>query len=108
MTKVPEEFRTNTATEIFEDLRRALESHPEYREKITDYWTAFELEAFEETLPLEARVLELLKDRKEGEARKLLTEFVTSRCGEALAAARAMLGELKSLPIAVERPKKMN
>jgi len=107
ITEVPEEFSTTTASEIFDDLRLALEYHPEYRDKITYYWTVFEIQTIEETLPLEAKVLALAKDKKVDEARKLLTEFVKSKCDEALAAARAMLGELKSLPICVERPKKI-
>ena len=55
-------------------------------------------------MPLEAKVLALAGDRKVDEARKLLTEFVASKCGEALGAARVMLRELKSLPIFVEPP----
>ncbi len=107
ITEVPEEFSTTTASEIFDDLRLALEYHPEYREKITYYWTVFELQTIEETLPLEVKVFTLAKDKKVDEARKLLTEFVKLKCDKALAAAKAMLGELESLPICVERPEKI-
>lgn len=99
ITEVPEVFRTTEASEVFEELRLVLEYHPEYREKITRYWTVFELQAYEETLPLEAEVLALVNDEKVDKARKLLTEFVESKCDAALAAAREMIGMLESLPI---------
>lgn len=98
ITEVPEAFRTNTASEIFDELRLALEYHPELREKITYHWTVFELQTIEETLPLEAMVVDLVNKKKVKEARKVLTEFVAAKCDKVLADAMAFIKELKSVP----------
>jgi hypothetical protein len=95
---VPEDMRTNAAARVFEDLRLIVEHHPEYRDKITHYWKIFDIHTMEETAALEGKVAVLADDGKPDEARKLLTEFVANKCGEALAAASQILDEIRGLP----------
>jgi hypothetical protein len=99
ITEVPEAFRTDTASEVFDNLRKVLEYHPERRDEITHFWTVFELQTIEQTLPLEMEVVALVQQQRIDEARKLLTDFVAATCDQALIAARKMITELESLPI---------
>jgi hypothetical protein len=95
---VPEAMRTNAAAKVFDALRLTIEYHPEYRDKITHYWKIFDIHTMEESTALEGKVAMLAADGKPVEARKLLTEFVASKCNEALSAASQILDEIKGLP----------
>jgi hypothetical protein len=52
----------------------------------------------EESTAVEGKAAVLADSGKPGEAGKTLTEFVTKKCDEALAAASQILGEIKDLP----------
>ena len=95
---VPEAMRTNAAAKVFEQLRLAVEYHPEYREDITHFWKIFDIHSIEESSALEAEVTVLIDSKKQDEARKRLTDFVESRCSQALSAASQILGDIESLP----------
>ena len=95
---VPEAMRTNAAAKVFEELRLAVEYHPECRNKITHYWKIFDIHTMEETTALEGKVTQLADGGKLVEAKKLLTEFVENKCDEAMSAASQILDEVKGLP----------
>jgi len=99
ITKVPDDFSTTTAAKIFDDLRLTLEYHPEMRDKITRYWTVWELQAIEQMYPLENQVKSLVADGKVTVARELLTAFIQSKCDDALAKAKVWIDDLKALPV---------
>jgi dipeptidase len=95
---VPEEMRTDAAAKVFDELRLAIEYHPEYRDKITHYWKIFDIHTMEESTELEGKVVQLADSGKTGEARKLLTEFAEKKCGEALSAASQIINDVRGLP----------
>jgi len=92
-------IRANPVAQVFENLRLTLEYHPEYRPKITHYFTVFELQTIEQTEKLEADVSKLADDGREIEARVLLTEFVVKKCNEAMSLGSQWLEFLQSLPL---------
>jgi hypothetical protein len=98
INSVPESMRTNAAAKIFDELRLAVEYHPEYRDKITHYWKIFDIHTMEESTALEGKVVQLADSGKTDEARKLLTEFAAKKCSEALSAASQILDDVKGLP----------
>jgi hypothetical protein len=95
---VPESMRTNTAAKVFDEVRLAVEYHPECREKITHYWKIFDIHTVEESVALEGKAAMLANGEKKAEARKLITDFVANKCNEALSAASQILDELKGMP----------
>lgn len=95
---VPESMSTNAAAKLFEELRLAVEYHPEYRDKITHYWKIFEIHIMEESVALEGKVAVLTDGGKLDDARKMLTEFVNDKCKETMAMASQMLTDIKNLP----------
>lgn len=98
INEVPEPMKTNVAAKMFDELRLAVEYHPEYREKITHFWKIFEIHTMEESAAFEMKVMMLASKGKMDEARKLLTEFVANKCNETIIAAKKILEEIKGLP----------
>jgi len=96
--EVPESMRTNAAARVFDELRLAIEYHPEYRDEITHYWKIFDIHTIEESAELEGRVTKLSDDGKTDEAKKLLTEFVANKCSQALSVSSQIIDDIKSLP----------
>jgi hypothetical protein len=95
---VPEAMRTNTAAKTFEELRLAIEYHPEYREEITSFWRVFDIHSVEESALLETEAAALTEANKLEEVRKRLTGYVENRCDQALSAAMQILKDLENLP----------
>ncbi len=95
---VPESMKTNAAAKVFDELRLAVEYHPDYRDKVTHHWKIFEMHVMEESTAVEGKATVLADSGKPGEARKLLTEFVARKCEEVLAATAQILDEIKGLP----------
>jgi hypothetical protein len=98
ITTVPEPMQISAAAKVFEDLRLAIEYHPEYRDKITHFWKIFDIHTMEECTPLETEVSLLAASGKLGEARARLTEFVARKCKQAFAEASRTLEWVKSIP----------
>ncbi len=96
--EVPEAMRTNAAAKIFDQLRLAVEYHPEYRDQITHFWKVFDIHSIEESSALEVEVAALAINSQKGEARKQLTDFVAARCTQALSTASQLLSEIEGLP----------
>jgi hypothetical protein len=96
---VPEALGTSEAFNLFEELRLAVEYHPEYRVEVTDYWKVFEIQTIEKSYGVEREAGKLSDAGKEEEARKLLTKFCEDTCNDALAVAQDMLKHLNKLPI---------
>jgi hypothetical protein len=99
INSVPEDMRTSAAARVFEDLRLAIEYHPEYRDKITHYWKIFDIHTIEESTALEGKVTLLADGGKVDEARKLLTEFVVNKCDQVMKVASQMLNDVKDLQL---------
>jgi hypothetical protein len=99
--EVPAEItgEANPVARVFEELRLALDYHPEFRQKIKDYWTTFEVHSVEESVRLEKEILALAGAGDTDGARVKLTEFVNKKLAEAVVHGRQWLDELKSLPI---------
>jgi hypothetical protein len=95
---VPEAMMTNSAADIFERLRLAVEYHPEYREEITHFWKIFDIHSIEESSVLEAEVTGLIVGERLDEVRKKLTDFVEARSNQALSMAKQILDEIERLP----------
>ena len=102
INEVPKIVGTNAnpVARVFEDLRICLEYYPEYRAEVTRHLTVFELQTYDQTEKLEVDVTKLVNDGKETEARALLTEFVATKCDEAMAKGSQWLEFLKALPLA--------
>ncbi len=99
VNNIPKALGTTEAFELFEQLRAAVEYHPEYREDITRYWSVFEIQAIEESYMLERDVAAFAEKGKVTEARELLTTFVQKNCDESMATCGKMLDVLNSLPV---------
>jgi dipeptidase len=95
--------RANPLARVFEDLRLALEYHPEYMADINRYFTVFEQQTIEQSKELENDVKQLNDNGKETEARAQLTEFVARKCDEALSIGSEWLKFLKSCTINTEK-----
>jgi hypothetical protein len=101
-------MRANPLAQLFENLRIAVEYHPEYRSEITRYFTIFEKQTIDQSEEIEADIHQLADNGKETEARTRLTEFVARKCNEALSVGTKWLEFLNSLPICdktVDKPK---
>jgi hypothetical protein len=96
---VPEALGTTEGNVLFEKLKLAVEWHPEYRDDITQYWTVFEVQTIEESYGVEHEAAQAADAGHEEEARELLTEFVQTKCDEAMAAGQEMLDFLNGLPM---------
>jgi len=90
--------KANPVSRVFEDLRLALEYHPENRDKVKHYWTVFELQTVEESYAVEGEATKLAGDGNLTAARALLTEFVNKKCTEALSKGKQWVEKLQSLP----------
>ena len=98
INEVPEALRTNAAAKIFEQLRLAVEYHPEYRQEITHFWKIFEIQSVEESLALELDTAVLADNGKLSEARKRLTDFVEKTSSQALSVASQLLTDITGFP----------
>jgi dipeptidase len=76
--------RSNPLAQVFENLRLALDYHPEYRAEITRYFSIFEQQTIDQAEKMEIDVINLADKGKATKARKLVTEFVAKKCNEAL------------------------
>jgi hypothetical protein len=99
INEVPKALATTQAFDLFEKLRAALEYHPEYRDDVTKYWSAFEIRTIEESYLVEGKAAQLTDRGNIDEARSLLTDFVTQKSNQAIAAGQQMLDFLNGLPI---------
>jgi hypothetical protein len=99
VNSLPKEYSTSEAQDVFDELRIAVDYHSEYRNKITEYWTVFEIETIEQTRILETEVAKLTSEGSETKARKMITDFIHNKCKEALAKAKDITKELNRLPI---------
>jgi hypothetical protein len=91
---------SNPLARIFEELRLALEFHPEYSEKIKNHWTIFEIQTIEESYKLERDAAALADSEKVTPARVLLTEFVNRKWAAAMSMGKEWLEIIKSIPLA--------
>ena len=98
-TEIPEALSTTQAYELFEELRLAVEYHPDLRDTITRHWSIFEIQAFEQSFLLEKEVSALVEKGKVLEARERLTRFVQTKCDEAMDKCKKMLGSMRTLPL---------
>ncbi len=99
INEVPKALATTQAFDLFEKLRAALEYHPEYRDEVTQHWSAFEIRTIEESYLVEGKAAQLADRGNIDEARSLLTDFVTQKSNQAIAAGQQMLDFLNGLPI---------
>jgi hypothetical protein len=99
VNSLPKALRTTEAFDLFEKLRKATEYHPESREEITQYWTAFEIQTIEESFLLEKTATPLIEKGNVERARVMLTEFVEKKCHEAMTLCQQMIDSLGSLPV---------
>jgi len=84
VTEIPDTWAAGTTMKVFNDLRRSLRYNPDYKEKVLNFWRAFEFNTLEEMYLLEQEVRKLINDGKRTEARQILTEFVKSKSEEAV------------------------
>ncbi|HSW57616.1 MAG TPA: hypothetical protein VLH15_04390 [Dehalococcoidales bacterium] len=96
---LPKALGTTEAFQLFEKLRAAIEYHPKHRDDITLYWSAFEIQAIEESSILEKQASALADKGNTAEARGLLTAFVQNKCDQAMAAAENILKSVNDLPV---------
>ena len=99
INEVPGALGTTEAFDLFENLRAALDCHPEYREQITRHWTLFEIRTVEESYSLELQAARLADNGNVEGARKLLTGFVAQKTDTVMAVGRQMLEFLNGLPV---------
>ena len=101
INEVPEiaSTRSNPLAQVFENIRKALDYHPEFRSEITRYFTVFEQQTAEQAQRLESDVKQLADKGNEREARVQLTEFVAKKCDEAMSMGSLWLEFLSGLPI---------
>ena len=99
ISELPKALATTEAFDRFEKLRAILEYHPEYRDDITGYWSAFEIRTIEERYLVERNAAKLAEAGDIGGARGLLTDFVAQRSNAALEACQQMLDILNGLPV---------
>jgi hypothetical protein len=98
INEVPEVMKTTALAEVFEQLRLAVEYHPECREEIMHFWKIFDIHTVEESSTLEAEVTALADEKNQGEVRKRLTEFVKTKSNQALSEAKFILADIMALP----------
>jgi len=79
INQIPDEYGSSEAYETFEALGAALEEIPQFKDRVMQYWEAFEHQTLREASFLEKRAVELADKGEEGRAREMLTEFVTSK-----------------------------
>lgn len=84
VTEIPDTWAAGTTMKVFNDLHRSLEYNPDYKQKILNFWRAFEFNTLEEAYLLEQEVQKLINDGRRTEAREMLTEFVQSKSQEAI------------------------
>jgi hypothetical protein len=98
VNSVPDEMaaRANPLARACEDLRLALEYHPEFRDSIKHYWTVFELQTIEQGIKLETEAAKLSDDGNLAAGRALLTEFVAKKYAEALSKCKQWVEKLQS------------
>ncbi len=98
---LPEEItkEANPVAKIFEDLRLQLEFHPDYADKVRQYWTIFEIQTIEESKKVETAAAELANKGDIAGARKILTEFVAGKWEEGASSGRQWLKKIKELPL---------
>jgi hypothetical protein len=99
INELPDDLATTKAYNLFEKLRAMMDHHPEYRDDITQYWTGFEIRAFEESTLAEAKAAQSADKGDKQAARVVLTDFVARKCDEAMAACQQMLVFFNDLPI---------
>lgn len=99
VNSVPDEMsaRANPLARVFEDLRLALEYHPELRDRIKHYWTVWELQTIIEGNNLEGEAAKIAEGGNIIAARALLTEFVARKSFDALSKGKNWLEKLQSL-----------
>jgi hypothetical protein len=99
VNSVPEEMssKANPLARAFEDLRLALEYHPEFREKIKHFWTVFERQTIIDGQNLEAEAAKLAENSDLAAARALLTEFVAKKCADALHKGKQWVEKLQNV-----------
>jgi dipeptidase len=98
--------RANPLAQVFENLRKAIEYHPEYRAEITRYFTVFEQQTIDQAELLEVDVHKLADSGRDTEARAKLTGFVTKKCDEAMSMGNLWIEFLKGLPLFSKAPDK--
>jgi hypothetical protein len=91
--------RANPLARVFENLRKAVEYHPECRAEITRYFTVFEQQTIDQSELLEVDVHKLAESGRDTEARAKLSEFVTNKCNEAMSLGSLWIEYLKGLPL---------
>jgi hypothetical protein len=99
INELPRSWSTSEGFDHFERLRAQMDFHPEYRDRITEYWTGFEIRTIEESTLAEARADKLADAGDKNGARTVLTEFVTEKSNEAMTDCQTMLDFLDDLPI---------
>jgi dipeptidase len=91
--------RANPLAQVFENLRKAVEYHPEFRAEITRYFSVFEQQTIDQCELLEVDISKLAEMGREDEARARLSEFVAGKCDEAVSMGSLWLEYLKGLPL---------
>ena len=98
---LPEDItrEANPVAKIFEDLRLAIEFHPDYAEKIKQYWTFFEIQTIEESNKMERAAATLADQGDITGVRNILTEFVSKKWEEATSLGKQWLETIKGLSL---------
>lgn len=98
---VPEEITrlSNPVARIFEDLRLAMEFHPDQAEKLKHFWATFEIHAIEEGYKVEKAATVFANRGDVVKARSILTEFVHKKWSEATSLGKQWVNTLKDMPL---------
>lgn len=100
INELPTDVTTGNCAKVFERLRIAVDLHPDYRDRITEYWTRFDLNTIEEANSLQFQVAMTASDAvRINDARAILTDFVGRKVTQAMSAATQLIDQLNNLPI---------
>jgi hypothetical protein len=88
----------NPLAQVFEQLRLALEYHPDMAEKIKQHWKVFEIQTIEDSIKVEKAAASFAEQGKYAEARKLLTGFIFKKWELAFTSGQQWLKKLREMP----------
>jgi hypothetical protein len=77
-------------------LRLLVDENPKYQKLVTHVWENFEYQEVTEIMGLERKIVSLLKGGDKNTAQGLLTNFLKSKCDEAMNIATQLIKKIKS------------
>lgn len=95
ITELHQDFESTDANLKFGRLRQLVWENPDYRDLVTSTWESFELRTFLRSVNIEKEVATLIDNGEKDKAHSLLTDFVHTRCTEALDLADGLIDKIE-------------